>query len=65
MVKKWINPAIGLIAGFLTYLLVSGDQLGPVGIVAFAGPFVVVWSGLNSLSSKESSRDGGAPEAAA
>jgi len=52
MSKKWINPVIGLLAGVLTYMLVSGDSLGMVGLLIFAGTFAVVWVGLDYMTSK-------------
>lgn len=52
MSKKWINPVIGLLAGVLTYMLVSGDSLGTVGLLTFAGTFAVVWVGLDYMTSK-------------
>lgn len=52
MSKKWISPVIGLLAGVLTYMLVSGDSLGMVGLLTFAGTFAVVWVGLDYMTSK-------------
>lgn len=52
MSKKWINPVIGLLAGVLTYMLVSGDSLGMVGLLTLAGTFAVVWVGLDYMTSK-------------
>ena len=52
MSRKWINPTIGLLAGLVTYMVVSGDQLGIVGLMTFTGTFVVVWVGLRFLTSK-------------
>lgn len=52
MSKKWINAVIGLLAGVLTYMLVSGDSLGMVGLLTFAGTFAVVWVGLDYMTSK-------------
>ena len=52
MPSKWINPIIGLLAGLLTYMLVSGDQFGIVGLVTFIGTFAVVWLGLDYLTDK-------------
>jgi len=33
-------------------MLVSGDQLGMVGLITFTGTFAVVWVGLHYLTSK-------------
>jgi len=57
MPDKWMNPGIGLLAGLLTYmlvssLLVSGDRGGIVGVGTFIGTFAVVWGGLDFLSDK-------------
>lgn len=51
MSKKWINPVIGLLAGVLTYMLVSGDSFGIVGLSAFAVTFAIVWIGLDFITS--------------
>lgn len=52
MSRKWINPVIGLLAGVLTYMLVSGDSLGIVGFLTFAGTFAIVWVGLDFITVK-------------
>jgi len=53
MPDKWMNPGIGLLAGLLTYmlvssLLVSGDRGGIVGVGTFIGTFAVVWGDWTS-----------------
>ena len=59
MPSKWINLITGLLAGLLTYMLVSGDRLGVVGVVTFVGTFAVVWLGLDYLTDKFRQRRAG------
>jgi uncharacterized membrane protein HdeD (DUF308 family) len=59
MPSKWINLITGLLAGLLTYMLLSGDRLGVVGVVTFVGTFAVVWLGLDYLTDKFRQRRAG------
>jgi uncharacterized membrane protein HdeD (DUF308 family) len=59
MPSKWINLITGLLAGLLTYVLVSGDRLGVVGVVTLVGTFAVVWLGLDYLTDKFRQRRAG------
>ena len=51
MFKKWINPVVGLLAAVLTYMFVSDDSLGMVGLLTLAATFAVVWGGLDYMTS--------------
>ena len=59
MPSKWINLITGLLAGLLTYMLLSGDRLGVVGVVTFVGTFAAVWLGLDYLTDKFRQRRAG------
>ena len=53
------HPIIRLLTALLTYVLVTGDRLGVVGVVAFVGTFAVVWLGLDYLTDKFRQRRAG------
>jgi uncharacterized membrane protein HdeD (DUF308 family) len=59
MPSKWITPIIGLLTALLTYVLVTGNRLGVVGVVTFVGTFAVVWLGLDYLTDKFRQRRAG------